>query len=48
MKRNKPKMGVTISPDNMKKLEKGQYNKSKLIDSLLDSYFKKLDKKKNK
>lgn len=45
MKRNKPKIGVTISPEIMDKLEKGKYNKSKLIDSLLDSYFKKLDKK---
>jgi hypothetical protein len=43
MKRNKPKLSITISPEISKKLEKGKYNKSKLIDSLLDDYFKKLD-----
>lgn len=43
-KRNKPKIGVTISSEIMKKLEDGKYNKSKLIDSLLEKYFKKLDK----
>lgn len=45
MKRNKPKIGITISTEIMERLEKGKYNKSKLIDSLLDEYFKKIDKK---
>jgi len=43
MKRNKPILGVCISPEVAEKLEKGKYNKSKLIDSLLTDYFKKLD-----
>ena len=44
MERTKPKLGVTISPEIAEKLEKGKYNKSKLVDSLLTDYFKKLDK----
>jgi hypothetical protein len=43
MKRNKPILGVCISPKIAEKLEKGKYNKSKLIDSLLTEYFKRLD-----
>ncbi len=45
MERNKPQFGVTISPKLIKKLDDGKYNKSKLVDSLLTKYFKKLDKK---
>jgi len=33
-------IGVTLSPKILEKLEKGKYNKSKLIDSLLTEYFK--------
>ena len=43
MKRNKPKIGITISPEIAAKLETGKYNKSKLVDSLLSDYFKKID-----
>ena len=39
------KISVTIKPDILKKLDKTNYNKSKLIDSLLATYFKKIDKK---
>ena len=45
MKRTKPKIGVTISSEIAEKLEKGKYNKSKLVDSLLTEYFKKEDEK---
>lgn len=43
MKRNKPKIGVCISPEIAEKLEKYKINKSKLVDSLLTDYFKKMD-----
>jgi len=43
MKRNKPKLSITISPKISKKLDDYKYNKSKLIDSLLIDYFKKMD-----
>jgi len=43
MKRNKPILGVCISPEIVEKLEKYKINKSKLVDSLLTDYFKKLD-----
>jgi len=43
MKRNKPLLGVCISPEVAEKLEKYKINKSKLVDSLLTDYFKKLD-----
>lgn len=38
---NKSKIGVALSPEVLKLLEEGNYNKSKLIDSLLTKYFKK-------
>ena len=38
-------IGIVLDPEVLKKLEKGKYNKSKLIDSLLDSYFKRKNKK---
>ena len=33
------KISIAIAPDISKKLEEGNYNKSKLIDSLLKKYF---------
>lgn len=39
-------ISVALSPEIMKQLEEGNYNKSKLIDSLLTEHFKK--KKKTK
>ncbi len=36
----KKKISVTLSPELLKKLEDGKYNKSKLIDSLLSEHFK--------
>ena len=41
---DKKSIGVTLSPEILKKLENGKYNKSKLIDSLLTKYFKKTNK----
>lgn len=38
-------ISIAIDPKISQKLEDGKYNKSKLIDSLLDSYFKKQKKK---
>lgn len=43
MKRNNPKIGISISPKIAEKLEKYKINKSKLVDSLLTEYFKKID-----
>lgn len=34
-------ISIVLDPVLIEKLEIGKYNKSKLIDSLLDSYFKK-------
>lgn len=37
----KPKhISIALTPDILKKLEVSNYNKSKLIDSLLTEYFK--------
>jgi hypothetical protein len=47
MKDNKI-IGIAISPEILKKLEDGKYNKSKLIDSLLTEHFKKEIVKKDK
>jgi len=33
-------IGVALSPEILKKLEDGKYNKSKLINSLITEYFK--------
>lgn len=33
------KISVALDPEVLKKLEEGNYNKSKLIDSLLSDYF---------
>ncbi len=42
------KISVTLSPEILKQLEEGNYNKSKLIDSLLSKHFKKESEKKLK
>ena len=34
------KLNIVVEPIVFQKLEDGKYNKSKLIDSLLDIYFK--------
>ena len=34
------KISIALSPEILKKLEEGKYNKSKLIDSLLTEHFK--------
>ncbi len=41
---NKKKISIALSPELLKKLEDGKYNKSKLIDSLLTEHFKKESK----
>ncbi len=38
------KISVALDPEVLKKLEEGNYNKSKLIDSLLADYFNSLEK----
>lgn len=44
---NKSKIiGVTLSPEILKLIEDGNYNRSKLIDTLLTEHFAK-EKKKN-
>ena len=42
------KISVALSPEILKQLEDGNYNKSKLIDSLLTEHFKKETEKKPK
>lgn len=34
------KISIALTPEVLKKLEEGKFNKSKLIDSLLTEYFK--------
>ena len=46
MKDNKI-IGIALSPEIIKQLEDGNYNKSKLIDSLLAEHFKKEKEKKD-
>ena len=41
-------ISITLSQETLKKLEKGKYNRSKLIDSLLDEHFEKEEKKQKK
>jgi len=41
MKNQKKIIGVTISPELLKLIEDRNYNRSKLIDTLLTEYFKK-------
>jgi len=47
MKDNKI-IGIALTPEILKKLEDGKFNKSKLIDSLLTEYFNKEKVKKDK
>jgi len=42
------KITVALSPEIIKQLEDGKYNKSKLIDSLLTEHFNKEKLKKDK
>jgi metal-responsive CopG/Arc/MetJ family transcriptional regulator len=45
MKENTLKtISITLDPEIIKKLDEGNYNRSKLIDSLLIEYFKKSEK----
>ena len=37
----KKKISVALSPEILKQLENGKYNRSKLIDSLLSEHFSK-------
>ncbi len=48
MKIDKNIINVVISPEILKKLNEGNYNKSKLVDSLLTEHFKKESEKKQK
>ena len=40
MKTDKQIIGITLSPEIVKLLNESNFNKSKLIDSLLTEYFK--------
>ena len=40
MKSDKEIIGITLSPEVIKLLNESNFNKSKLIDSLLTKYFK--------
>ena len=40
------KISIALTPEVLKQLELGRYNKSKLIDDLLSEYFKEKRKKK--
>ena len=48
MKTESKIIGVTLSPEILKLIEKGNYNRSKLIDTLLTEHFTKEKKKKLK
>lgn len=48
MKEDKNIINVVVTPEILKKLNEGNYNKSKLVDSLLTEHFKKEAKKNNK
>jgi hypothetical protein len=43
-KKNKT-ITISVSPELIKKIEDGKYNRSKLIDSLLSEHFKKENEK---
>jgi len=43
-KKEKTHISIVLDPEILQKLEDGNYNKSKLIDSLLVKYFKKREK----
>jgi hypothetical protein len=44
MKKEKTHVSIVLDPEILQKLEEGNFNKSKLIDSLLDKYFKNREK----
>ncbi len=44
-KKQYKKISIVLEPEILKKLEEGKFNKSKLIDSLLDDYIIKQKKK---
>jgi hypothetical protein len=44
MKTDKNIINIVVSPEILKKLNEGNYNKSKLVDSLLTEHFKKKSK----
>jgi hypothetical protein len=48
MKEDKNIINVVVTPEILKKLNEGNYNKSKLVDSLLTEHFKKETEKNNK
>lgn len=48
MKEDKNIINVVVTPEIIKQLNEGNYNKSKLVDSLLTEHFKKEAEKKNK
>lgn len=48
MKEDKNIINVVVTPEMLKKLNEGNYNKSKLVDSLLTEHFKKEKEKNNK
>lgn len=39
------KISIALDPEILQKLEDGKYNKSKLIDSLLEKFFQEQEKK---
>ena len=41
MKKEQKIINVVITPEMKQKLEESEYNKSKLVNSLLEKYFKK-------
>jgi len=43
-KKINPTISIALDPELIQKLEEGKYNRSKLIDSLLTEYFKRVDK----
>jgi hypothetical protein len=48
MKENKNIINVVVTPEILKKLNEGNYNKSKLVDLLLTKHFMKEAEKNNK
>lgn len=48
MKTDKNIINVVVSPEIIKKLDEGNYNKSKLVDNLLTEHFKKESQEKLK
>ena len=47
MKNENKIIGLVIDKELLKKVDSGNYNRSKLIDSLLTEYYQKLKKSKN-